>query len=406
MKLFERFANIGIVIIFVFSSFYVVPCHGQSDVLKDDYFVVIGAFSVLKNAVSFTDRARTNFNLNANFAFNTSRNLHYVYVYNTPDKIQAVNEALRLRDQSKFSDAWVYYGNIDYENRQLTGRIPPLENDINPETEQSIVKVSANDLPIQTQVEISSADNLTSNSSVKGDDAIEGKDFIFQMYRSEDSSLVAGSVDVIDIDRSRKMATYKGNTTVKVVSPLSKSDSILAVCNVFGYRKTQRVLNYDSPTTDDLKINERGAVVIPFELQRLKKGDIAVMYNVYFFKDAAVMRPESLFEINSLLELLNENEKYVIKIHGHTNGDSYGKIISSSDKTNNFFSLDNTIEEFGSAKKLSEERAMMIRKYLISKGISAKRMHIKAWGGKHPVQDKFGAHAQENVRVEIEILDN
>jgi hypothetical protein len=33
-------------------------------------------------------------------------------------------------------------------------------------------------------------------------------------------------------------------------------------------------------------------------------------------------------------------------------------------------------------------------------------MQIKAWGGKKPVHDKRSAKAQENVRVEIEILED
>jgi outer membrane protein OmpA-like peptidoglycan-associated protein len=141
-------------------------------------------------------------------------------------------------------------------------------------------------------------------------------------------------------------------------------------------------------------------------MARLKKGDIAVMYNVYFFKDASVMRPESRYEVNSLLDMLNENPKYKIRIHGHTNGNATGKIISMDKDTQNFFSLNDTKEGFGTAKQLSEERATIIRDYLTSNGIDAKRMEIKAWGGKKPIHDKLSTRAQENVRVEIEILQD
>jgi hypothetical protein len=33
-------------------------------------------------------------------------------------------------------------------------------------------------------------------------------------------------------------------------------------------------------------------------------------------------------------------------------------------------------------------------------------MEIKAWGGKRPIHDKMSNRAQENVRVEIEILQD
>jgi outer membrane protein OmpA-like peptidoglycan-associated protein len=104
--------------------------------------------------------------------------------------------------------------------------------------------------------------------------------------------------------------------------------------------------------------------------------------------------------------MLNENPNYKIMIHGHTNGKAAGKIISMEKDSQNFFSLKDTNEGVGSAKKLSEERALIIKSYLESNGIDSKRMEIKSWGGKRPVHDKMSPRAQENVRVEIEILED
>lgn len=118
------------------------------------------------------------------------------------------------------------------------------------------------------------------------------------------------------------------------------------------------------------------------------------------------MRPESRFEVTSLLDMLKENPKYKIKIHGHANGGAHGKIISMGKTSTSFFALNDTKEGFGSAKELSEERASIIRDYLLTNGIEANRMQVKAWGGKRPIHDKHSARAQENVRVEIEILEN
>jgi outer membrane protein OmpA-like peptidoglycan-associated protein len=150
-------------------------------------------------------------------------------------------------------------------------------------------------------------------------------------------------------------------------------------------------------------LDEKGNVVVPFELMWLQRGDVAIMYNVFFFKDAAVMRPESRFEVNNLLTLLRENPTYRIRIHGHTNGNASGKIIRMG-VPGNFYTLAGTKQGYGSAKSLSEERAMVIRDYLITNGILADRMEVKAWGGKKPIFDKHSVRASENVRVEIEIL--
>ena len=99
-----------------------------------------------------------------------------------------------------------------------------------------------------------------------------------------------------------------------------------------------------------------------------------------------------------LLEMLKENANYKIKIHGHTNGGAAGKIVSMGKDSKNFFSLTDTRDGFGSAKKLSEERATVIRDYLISNGVEASRMQVKAWGGKRAIHDKHSARANENVR--------
>ena len=75
-------------------------------------------------------------------------------------------------------------------------------------------------------------------------------------------------------------------------------------------------------------------------------------------------------------------------------------------ESRNYFSLTGTQEGFGSARELSEERATVIREYMISEGVAADRMEIKAWGGKKPIYDKDHPQANLNVRVEIEILQD
>jgi outer membrane protein OmpA-like peptidoglycan-associated protein len=130
------------------------------------------------------------------------------------------------------------------------------------------------------------------------------------------------------------------------------------------------------------------------------------MYNVFFFKDAAVMKANSRFELNSLIDMLKENDELRIKIHGHTNGTARGKIITISAESENYFTLNqDVVEEFGSAKELSLQRAEVIKNYLITFGLDASRMEVIGWGGKKPIYDKMDKLAVKNVRVEIEILE-
>lgn len=228
------------------------------------------------------------------------------------------------------------------------------------------------------------------------------KGFYFHLFRADNANMIEGEVDAIDFVKSRKMATYPGNKPVTVKMLSGKLQHVSFLCQVFGYRKQQKEFDPNSPE-QDLYLDDKGNIVVPFELIRLQKGDIAIMYNVFFFKDAAVMRPESRYEVGNLLALLEEYPTYKIMIHGHTNGNANGKIIRM-ETPGNFYSLSGTKQGFGSAKKLSEERASVIREFLISSGITQGRMQIKAWGGKKPIHDKHSVRAHENVRVEIEIL--
>ncbi|MBI3254055.1 MAG: OmpA family protein [Nitrosopumilales archaeon] len=118
------------------------------------------------------------------------------------------------------------------------------------------------------------------------------------------------------------------------------------------------------------------------------------------------MLPESKYELNSLLGMLNENQKYKIVLHGHTNGNAAGKLLTMGE-SKNFFEISPDVKKgVGTARDLSRERAEVIREWLIAQGISGDRMEVKAWGGKRMVHDKNSEHARKNVRVEVEVVED
>jgi outer membrane protein OmpA-like peptidoglycan-associated protein len=397
--------------------------NGQLDA-KNSNYVVIGAFSIPKNAIEFTENAKKQ-NFKAEFAINPNRNLFYVYVLHTGDKKMAFDEANKLRTGSPFDDTWVYTGLLGEDLELGKG------SDINPVTGEKIVRIEANDHNTTSELTASTTIlpekiNPEKNNEVKQiteteksvpavepvlvstvEEVEEGsKKFLFKIFTASNKD-IQGDVDLMDLDKTKpkKMASYRGNEPVNV-KPANKSGNIALVCEVFGYRKIQTVTNFNEPLATEGITVEENKTIVPFELVRLKKGDYAVMYNVYFYKDAGIMRPESKYEVNSLLDMLKENPKYKIRIHGHTNGNAHGKVVSMGD-SKNFFALTADVKEgFGSAKKLSEERAKVIQSYLINQGVDPTRMQIKAWGGKKPVYEEDHTLAQANVRVEIEILED
>jgi outer membrane protein OmpA-like peptidoglycan-associated protein len=359
--------------------------------VEPHYVVVIGAFSVHRNAERFTNRAqdlKQILKYDAKYEFNPDRNLYYVFTLATENKDMAMTEAKRLRDETTYQDAWVYYGIVGEAGFAK-------QQDINPVTEQKMEQVPETKMP-----EPELATQATNTEAVP-----EGKKFFFTLTNATDNRVVKGEVDAIDVDRKRKIATYKSEQVVYLESPKSQSGKVTLVSNIFGYRKTQKDIDYNNPEGEGITVDETGSVVIPFQLVRLQKGDIVVMYQVFFYKDAAVMLPESRYEVDNLLDLMKENQKCKIMIHGHTNGNSSGKIISIGE-SKNFFSLTDTKESLGTAKALSEARATIIRDYLVENGIDSKRMEVKAWGGKRSLYDKDSPNAKDNVRVEIEILED
>ncbi len=360
-------------------------------------YVVIGAFSIKNNAVKLTRRA-TNLKYAARFEFNAERSLYYVYVLQTADHDAAIREALRLRGESEFTDAWVFNGSLGVS-------APGPVADINPVTEEKIETVKAED-PV-----VNVAGPTTPPAETKKEEekpfevpAGSGKPFMFQLFRGSDGLILAGEVEVVDTEKSHKVGTFKGNEPVRIPLWKSKPGQVTLIPHVFGYRKTQREVDYNNPTGEDITM-EQDVTVIPFELIKLQKGDISVMYNVYFFRDAAIMRPESQYEVGELFTMMSDNPKYKIRLHGHANGNASGRIITIGEEKN-FFSLDGSKNTVGSSKALSEERALVVKEYLVTKGIDANRIEVRASGGKRPIFDKNSARAQENVRVEVEILED
>jgi outer membrane protein OmpA-like peptidoglycan-associated protein len=398
-----------LLLLFIFPLILVAQEKPHTD---QSLYVVIGAFGVPRNAIEFTENANKQ-GYPAQFELNPKRKLFYVYVLHTEDRKAAVNECIRLQKQSPYSDTWMYSGLLG-ENPQV---VKINEAERKEAMEQlavaEVLEASPKEgMEEKVEAEVKKEEEIVIAKEMKPEPAVvkdpDTKSFLFRITALVDGDTLAGDVDVFDADavnKNRKSATYRGNDAVNV-KPVNKSGNMVLECEVFGYRKVQLPINYNSPQDADGVSLDGDQFTVSFELVRLQKGDKAIMFNVYFYKDAAIMRPESRYEVGSLLEMMQENPKYKIRIHGHTNGNSAGKIVSMGDSKNFFALTRDNKEGHGSAKKLSEERAMLIQQYLVENGVDAKRMEVRAWGGKQPIYEVDHAAAQANVRVEIEILEN
>jgi outer membrane protein OmpA-like peptidoglycan-associated protein len=370
--------------------------HAQNrgEILPEGYYVIVGAFSKKENAVKY-NASLIRQGLSSSFGYVESRGLFYVFTKKDQEHSVCVKEVTQLRQQSQFAEAWVrYIGATSPETDTIAAPVITTSLSVT-STTALLTSAEEDDEVIEPNPEIVQPDKVTLGNT----------EVFLSLYNSRNDRVAEGKVQVIDTDRGRMITEVPGNTYLILPDPKSTSQNLTLICDVVGYRKIQKEINYANPTQDSSFITEMGtSLVANFELVQYQKGDIRTLYNIYFFNDAAVMMPESKFELNSLLQMMNNNPTYQIRLHGHANGNYSGKIIKRG-ASGDFFSVASDAKTtIGTAKELSESRAQVIADYLIENGVDRSRVDVKAWGGKRPLFDKKGPNAKKNIRVEVEVI--
>lgn len=349
------------------------------------YYVVIGAFSQEQYAKDLITWSKS-VGLSSQYKMNDARKLYYVYSMRDMDWMIPVQEAERLRKiYPKLEDTWVYNGLLG--NEKINDK---------PKKDEPL---STGEVTVEKHHHVKASDAHPTTAS----EPPVGKKFLFSLT-GEDGAVLKAPIEIIDVERGILSAVFHPNEKV-LLKPANKSGKLIIRTKVFGYRLQQLEMDYNEPIKTEGAKLDSGIYKVGIKVKPLSKGDIAVMYNIFFFKDAGIMRPDSKYEANALVAMMKEFTNRKIVIHGHTNGNAHGKIKTMSEKKRNFFSLTGSEEGHGSATKLSEERAKCLLEYLVSNGIDKSRMSVKAWGGDKMIHDKLGVKAKENVRVEIEILE-
>lgn len=363
------------------------------------YYTIVGAFAIKENAVKYNASLQKS-GIHSACGYLASRNIYYVYTLKDADVSVCLKEMRELRKKPEFWDTWVKY--ID-DNAANTTEIRIVEEPSTPAPKTTPV-LTASVAP--TTIAVAEEPEGPEQQIIIPDKVTLGNTEIFlSLYNARNDRVAEGMIQVIDTDRGRLISEVKGNTYLILPDPKSKTGNISLICDVVGYRKIQKEINFNQPLADTSFIEQMGTSIIAhFELVPYQRGDIRVLYNIYFYNDAAVMMPESRFELNGLETMMEDNPTLHIRLHGHTNGNYHGKIIRRNPDGDFFSVAQDAKTTVGSAKELSESRAEVIRDYLISRGIEGSRIEVKAWGGKRPLYDKNSANAKKNIRVEVEIV--
>ena len=143
---------------------------------------------------------------------------------------------------------------------------------------------------------------------------------------------------------------------------------------------TVECLNCPPPVADDLNVD---STYLTEEQPAFTVGCTFVLKDIFFEFDKSTLLQQSYFELKSLISLLDTYPQMRIEIRGHTDA-------KGSDSYN---------------LRLSENRAKAVADYLISKGISEKRLQYKGYGKSLPIDTNDTEEGRaKNRRVEFKII--
>ena len=388
--------------------------------IPEGRYLVIGSFHIKKNAIGFVDYVHKMDKYDVKMAYHPKTQFYHVYIKGYAENENGFVDVDKMRKQTEFIDTWF----MIVEPYEIEAKATPatiIEENQDADTGGGWIKAASPSIVENTETTTDSVAGLSGMEepklSNKGSKIIpktyetKGKyKLYFNTYYVKNFKEIKGPVEIINPKSLFLLRVVQSLELVLMPDPNNGTHSLQLIANIFGYKKVQHDIRLNEPFDE---VNEEffhfkgDTLMADFPLQRYETGDIATMYNVFFFKDAVVMKPNSKFELNSLVDMLKENDELKIRIHGHTNGNSPGKIILIPDGSEKFFTLHQEVKEkTGSAKELSLQRAEIIKKYLVSYGIDASRMQVIGWGGKKAIYPKMDKLAIKNVRVEIEILEN
>jgi OmpA-OmpF porin, OOP family len=132
----------------------------------------------------------------------------------------------------------------------------------------------------------------------------------------------------------------------------------------------------------DIQTYEMRELEMTFNLQPVEVGTTVNLKNVLFERGTANLLPESNDELNLVVSFLQANPRVVIDLSGHT--DNRG--VHSHNV------------------RLSQQRVNKVKDYLVSKGIAAKRVVGKGYGGTKPIASNDTEESRMlNRRVEFTI---
>jgi outer membrane protein OmpA-like peptidoglycan-associated protein len=208
-------------------------------------------------------------------------------------------------------------------------------------------------------------------------------------FKPEVVTLVQGKVlDAVTKKPIRAIIHYENLVTGEEIgvaesSPVDGSYTIVLPAGVqYGYRA--EAIDYiaenaslDATAANKYTEQQQDLFMVPF-----KVGQKVKLNNIFFPQSKYYLQPSSFPELLRLVKILRDYPTVEILIGGHTD--------NQGDPALNL--------------KLSEDRVEAVKKYLVSKGIDAKRLTTQGFGGTQPIANNEQEETRRfNRRVEFTI---
>lgn len=383
----------------------------------EEYYVTIGVFRPMHYAVSYTAFANGK-GFSASYGINERRNLYYVFLFSTTDRKRAWVFLNKLRIESEFKDAWVFTGKLGGEQVTPSEEKPVVsakEERKPAQEEKAVIKEEnqtstdiAQKAVVAEEVKPVVTDNARKDSAVAAKPAVKkvatGKFFNFEFLSKESGKPVRGEIHFLTSKNAAQYQAFKANEVIDLPAPRN-SDGVYKVTTVApGYKVFETLIDYKDPQHATHDTGPDGEIIIRIELEKAKRGDYIEFNNVTFYRNSAILQPQSKPEMEALAELMKENPGYKVRIHGHSNGNGNRDIIMLGKSTKYFESDPTNQKKSGSALELTQHRAETAKLYFISQGISEDRIETKGEGGKMMVYPQTSVYANYNDRIEVEVI--
>ncbi len=332
---------------------------------SQNYYLVIGAFSTEKDNVKEITSFLPGNSADTAYTVKTDNSTLQFYVMKSTHEDVVVAKSLQLRSEVSHPD------------------------------EQALASSRSS---FETSAASSDATGVSENIAVKP----HGKYFKF-IIADSNGDLIPGSVHQLNPFNGTEVERYQTDRYIDISRPAGRQPMEL-VCAPFGYKPVEKFVDYTSPwLTEGAFMDDRGAWVIPYSLEKLEAGDVSLLYNVSFYNDAVVMLPTSKTSLDQLVDVMKNNPDYAITVHAHCNGKNPRKIIALGEEEN-YFEVTGSKEIEASAKQLTRLRAEAVKSYLAANGIEPQRVKVYAWGGSNMLAKPTDPNSKINDRIEIEIL--